>query len=329
MYSTKEFFKQKVNNSPGSLYDYLDPYAIFAKYIGSFLIGRAYNSPLREDKSASFAVFVDKRTGMLLYKDMGTGDCGDAIKFVKRMFNLKSTKEAVSQIKKDFLLEDNTSKLESRRIYSHKRVEIRISSRQWEKADLAYWHSFGITYATLKRFNVIPIKSYYSDGVLKYVRTGNELAYAYKVFSNYRIYRPLSSKNDKWRGDLSKLDIFGYEQLTRKGQIVILTKSLKDLMSLTEMGYNAIAPPSESSTIEDVVIKDLEMRFNKIIIFYDRDKAGMKYTRSLFQKTGWDFFFMPKYSKAKDISDYIKENGFDSGKKLIDSIIKKKMQGLG
>lgn len=324
MYSTKNAFKQKEERVVVNIYDYLDPYAIFAKYIGAFIIGRAYNSPLREDKSASFAVFIDKKTSMLLYKDLATGDCGDAIKFVKVLFNLNSAKEAILLIKKDFLLESNPIKLETKKEYSYSRVKISISRRLFNEQDLKYWSNFGIKRETLSKFNVIPIKSYASDDIVKYIRTGNELAYAYKVFSNFKIYRPLSSKQDKWRGNLSSLDMFGYEQLPKSGQILFVTKSLKDVMVLHELGYPAIAPPSESSAVNDLVIKDLNNRFNKIIIFYDRDAAGLRYARKLFQKTRWDFFFIPKHFNLKDLSDFAGEKGLTEAGALIDSVVDKK-----
>ena len=45
-------------------------------------------------------------------------------------------------------------------------------------------------------------------------------------------------------------------------------------MTLRAMGYNSIAPPSESSSIPDIVIDKLRERYKSMIVFYDRDKAG-------------------------------------------------------
>ena len=58
-------------------------YDIYAHYIGQFKVGMIYNSPFRKDKNPSFGVYYSKRTKQLLFKDHGTGECGNVIKFVQ------------------------------------------------------------------------------------------------------------------------------------------------------------------------------------------------------------------------------------------------------
>ena len=48
--------------------------------------------------------------------------------------------------------------------------------------------------------------------------------YAYKVYNNFKIYRPLADKYTKWRKNLTDYDIQGYEQLPQKGDILFITK---------------------------------------------------------------------------------------------------------
>ena len=57
-------------------------YDIYARYLGQFKVGFIYNSPFRKDKNPSFGIFLSKRSGKLLFKDHGSGICGDIIKFV-------------------------------------------------------------------------------------------------------------------------------------------------------------------------------------------------------------------------------------------------------
>ena len=57
-------------------------YDIYASYLGEFKVGLIYNSPFREDKNPSFGIYYSKRTQQLLFKDHGTGQCGNVIKFV-------------------------------------------------------------------------------------------------------------------------------------------------------------------------------------------------------------------------------------------------------
>ena len=56
-------------------------YDIYARYLGKFKVGGIYNSPFRKDSNPSFGVFLSRKTGKLLFKDHGSGECGDVIKF--------------------------------------------------------------------------------------------------------------------------------------------------------------------------------------------------------------------------------------------------------
>ena len=69
------------------LLDKLDDYTIYSYYLGAFKPGRLMNSPLRpDDKIPSFAIFPSK-TGDLLFKDHGTGEYGNSLKFIKLSYS--------------------------------------------------------------------------------------------------------------------------------------------------------------------------------------------------------------------------------------------------
>ena len=72
------------------LLDKVDDYTIYSYYLGSFKPGKLMNSPLRnDDKMPSFAIFPGK-TGGLLFKDHGTGESGNALKFMKLYKGIKT-----------------------------------------------------------------------------------------------------------------------------------------------------------------------------------------------------------------------------------------------
>ena len=129
--------------------------------------------------------------------------------------------------------------------------------------------------------------------------------------NNFKIYRPLADKYTKWRNNLTPYDIQGYEQLPKKGDLLIITKSMKDVMCLYEMGYTAISPASESTFLTPDVIDALKLRFKRILICFDRDVPGVKNMRKISLKTGLNGFLVHKKFKSKDISDAVKNNGFD------------------
>lgn len=285
-------------------------YDIYARYIGQFKIGFIYNSPFREDKNPSFGIFRSRKSGKLLFKDHGNGECGDVIKFVELYTGLTNYNDILNRIVTDMSITNNT-KLKSIKQYESKDTVIGVVRQDWTDVDKQYWSQFSITKETLTKFNVSSIKYYLCDGVVKGIYKDENPMYAYKVYDHFKIYRPLADKYTKWRNNLAPYDIQGYEQLPKKGDLLIITKSLKDVMCLYEMGYTAISPSSESTFPTLDVIDALKRRFKRILICFDRDISGVKNMRKISLKTGLNGFLVHKKWKAKDISDAVKLNGFE------------------
>lgn len=298
-------------------------YDIFRRYLGDFKIGRTYNSPLREDKSPSFGLFISSKDNELLYKDFANGDCGDAFKFVKKLKNITSNSELYKTIYEDMNLYIQSVDLESKKKYIAKRASISVSRKKMTDKDYAYWAQFGITKETLKFFKVNAISNLFINNVITDKYTEKEPMYCYKVFDKFKIYKPLSPKQKKWRGNLSILDIQGFEQLPEYGDLLIITKSLKDVMVLYEMGYDSISPASESADLPEIVMANLTKRFKKIIVFYDRDAAGVKFARKIVNKYKTDFFFINKKHKTKDISDFVSKYSLDEAIDMLSMELKK------
>lgn len=285
-------------------------YDIYARYIGQFKIGFIYNSPFREDKNPSFGIFRSRKSGKLLFKDHGNGECGDVIKFVELYTGLTNYNDILNHIVTDMSITNNT-KLKSIKQYESKDTVIGVVRQDWTDVDKQYWSQFGITKETLIKFNVSSIKYYLCDGIVKGIYKNENPMYAYKVYDHFKIYRPLADKYTKWRNNLTPYDIQGYEQLPEKGDLLIITKSLKDVMCLYEMGYIAISPSSESTFIPDKALKQLKKRFKRILICFDRDIPGVKNMRKISLKTGLKGFLVCKKFHSKDISDAVKLNGFE------------------
>jgi 5S rRNA maturation endonuclease (ribonuclease M5) len=151
--------------------------------------------------------------------------------------------------------------------------------------------------------------------------------YAYKVFNKFRIYRPLeTNKLYKWKGNLSNYDIQGWEQLPKDNELLIITKSLKDVMVLKTFGYYAIAPSCETANIPDKIIKEITKHFQRIIVLYDYDDTGTNGAKRLKEKYNFEIVFIPldyyKLYNTKDISDYRKEFGEKKTKELLKEMIK-------
>ena len=287
-------------------------YEIYSHYLGQFKVGAIYNSPFRKDKNPSFGVYYSKKANRLLFKDHGTGECGGIVKFVS-LYTGKTDYQDILQDIIDRLKITKNTKLDSTKQYIPTgETIIGIVRQPFTPIDIAYWQQFHISLETLKRFNVFSIKYYLCNGIVKGIYKENNPMYAYKVFDKFKIYRPLADKYTKWRNNLSQEDIQGWEQLPRKGDILIITKSLKDVMCLYEMGIPAISPASESTFISDTALEALKKRFKRILVCFDRDTAGVRNLRKISIKTGLEPILVNKRFKAKDISDAIKQNGFET-----------------
>lgn len=298
-------------------------YDIYAHYLGQFKVGMIYNSPFRKDKNPSFGIFYSKRTKQLLFKDHGTGECGNVIKFVQLYTGKTNYNDVLQDIVAKLNITSETRLDSSKQYIPSTETVIGVVRQEFTDIDIKYWNQFNISTKTLKKFNVNSIKYYLCNGIVKGIYKPENPMYAYKVYNNFKVYRPLSDKYTKWRNNLTEYDVQGYEQLPKKGDICIITKSLKDVMCLYEMGIPAISPSSESTWLPDTVLEDILKRFKRVLICFDRDGPGMRNLRKISLKTGLNGLIVHKKFKAKDISDAIKANGFEKVKEYIYAEIEK------
>lgn len=297
-------------------------YDIYSAYIGNFKVGAIYNSPLRKDKNPSFGCYYSKKTKQLMFKDHGTGQCGNIIKFVSLFTGLTNYNDILLDIVQRLKITNNTQLVSSKHNILPTETVIGIVRQEFTETDINYWGQFNISLNTLKKFNVNSIKYYLCNGIVKSIYKTENPMYAYKVYNHFKIYKPYADKYTKWRNNLTENDIQGYKQLPKTGDILIITKSMKDVMCLYEMNIPAISPSSESTFISDKVLEQLKKRFKRILILFDRDVAGVKYLRKISLKTGLEGILIHKKFKAKDISDAIKLNGFKKVKKWITKELK-------
>lgn len=297
-------------------------YDIYAKYIGQFKVGMIYNSPFRKDKNPSFGIYYSKRTKQLLFKDHGTGECGNVIKFVSLFTGKTEYNDILSDIVDNLNITNNTKLVSSKQYIPPTETVIGVVRQEFTDVDINYWKQFNISINTLKKFNVNSIKYYLCNGIVKGTYKRENPMYAYKVYNNFKIYRPLADKYTKWRNNLTDYDIQGYEQLPQKGNILFITKSMKDVMCLHEMGIPAVSPSSESTFLPKDVLEQLKTRFKRIIILFDRDTSGVKRSRKLSRETGLEAMFINKKFKAKDVSDAVKANSFEEIKNWLNETIK-------
>lgn len=299
-------------------------YDIYAAYIGNFKVGMIYNSPLRKDKTPSFGCFYSRKTKQLLFKDHGTGQCGNVIKFIELYTGITNYSDILKDIVERLKITNDTQLVSSKQYIPSTETVIGVVRQEFTETDINYWKQFNITVETLRKFGVSSIKYYLCNGIVKSIYKEDNPMYAYKVYNHFKIYKPLADKYTKWRNNLTELDIQGFKQLPKIGDILIITKSMKDVMCLYEMGIPAISPSSESTFIPDKILEQLKKRFKRIIILFDRDSSGCKNSVKIWNKYHLKPLFINKKFKSKDISDAIKNNSFKDVKEWLINEIKNK-----
>jgi hypothetical protein len=146
--------------------------------------------------------------------------------------------------------------------------------------------------------------------------------YAYRLgTSMYKLYKPYEKRGRKWIGNPDTGNLQGYNQLPWVGDSLIITKSLKDVMVLSVLGYNAVATHSESTGLDPVTLKTLEDRFKDITIFYDNDQAGITGAKKLCRAHDFNGIIIPLEYEVKDISDFIVKYGYQDTRELLQRLL--------
>jgi len=304
----------------------VDEYHIYSYYIGHTVkVNKPISSPFRKDDNPSWGLFRS-RSGDLMWKDFATGDTGNVVMFVQNLFNVKYHK-ALERIWDDIIAKNGIKRKPIQREPVEKikasLTVIEIQRKYFTQPDIDYWTKFKINRATLKKFEVTPIQHFWVNGIQNPLfYTGEQPMYAYKMFDKFKIYRPLSkTKADKWRTNCGFYDLQGFKQLPESGELLIITKSLKDVMVLHQFGYPSIAPQSENSSIPKKAMDELKKRFKRIVVFFDYDNGGIQGAEKLADKFELNKVFISKHYLdiygIKDISDFVKEMGLTKTKKLI------------
>lgn len=294
-----------------------DEYSIFCQYLGfNPVVGQLYVSPLRKDNNPSFGLFYRRGNRTLLFKDFGTGETGDCFKFAS-LIDRTSQKTTLRNLFEQYV----TKKITVRKateipVKKSKELDIIIDDIPFTEEGLNYWQQFGIGLATLHKFNVKQIKRFWVDGVEYWKDSKDKPMFSYTVYSKFKIYRPFY-KQKRFYSNCRSIDIQGWEQLDYNKDTVFITKSLKDVMLLHELGYTAIAPNGEGHSIPEKALEILRKNFKHIVVLYDRDLPGMAGARKILNKNkDFDFMLTPEKSE-KDLSDYYQKYGEEATIRLI------------
>lgn len=277
-------------------------------------------SPLRKDSTPTCG-FRYAPSGDLYFRDFSGHFAGNAFNIVQFVYNCNFN-EALEIIAKDFGLQEGETKID-RIEYNYEQVRkdhqkdtiIQIESRAFSSHDKAYWSKYAISSRILKKYGVTACNTLWLNGTIVYTHSDEDPAYAYKFDPGvYKIYYP-QRKKQRFLCNTNVLQ--GEAQLPNKGELLIITKSMKDVLCLAAFGIVAVAPQGESQYVEEKKLLELQKRFKILFTFYDFDLAGVRMSATAKRKYGIHPIFLTNgrfgtfdYG-AKDWTDFVETHGKD------------------
>lgn len=315
---TKDFLLSKNNEETYMSY-----------YLGIPVQKGLFKSPLRNDNHVTCSFFRGK-SGNLYFKDFADNKCLTFEGVVMAKYNCTYV-QALKIIAHDFGLISNTPvKKQTVKIQpkfeGDKQTFIQIEMKDYTEPELKWWNSFGISRDILHHFKVYSCKTVFLNGNIYAQSAQHSPIYGYYFgkkdgAEQWRIYMP-QRKEFRFIGNVPTKTIQGYKQLPKNGKLLVITKSMKDVMCLYSLGISAIAPNSETQFVSDKVLEELKQRFTHVVLLYDNDLTGVRFTNKI-RKLHPELIvsLIPRSTGAKDISDYYHTYGRDSTINLIKNAI--------
>lgn len=316
-----------------SIFAHVSQEQIFERYLGEkVVLGKKYCSPLRKDKNPTCG-FAYARSGKLYFKDFSGHFWGDCLDLVMVKYGWRTLQPVLEKIAQDFnILQTNytSTSTQSKTIQplpkQKEKTIIQIQSQPYQSYDAYFWKRLGVTSNTLKNvFNTSSVKAIWINGKRIYTYHPKDPAIAYCLGPNeYKIYFPERSDN---RFICNTNKIQGWDQLPQAGKLVVITKSMKDVIVLFQFGIRAVAWQGEGIVPDQEKIEELKNRFDSVVSLYDFDLTGIRTANKLKKRDGITpyFFTNGRFSSinygAKDPAEYVWNHGIPKAKSLRDTFI--------
>lgn len=301
----------------------VDEYSLYCFYLDfEPVIGAKYRSRIRTgDDRASFGMYVRKHGGdkphEYMWKDQAlpVPNYGDIFDLVQRLHpELENRLQAMIKVAQDFGLLEGTTAVTKQLIVTPCTKEpshIRIRSRPFSSTDLSYWKQFNVTPEILSKYLVKAVEFYYLFDSDVYPRSPYGLMYAYQIFDKFQLYQPVPKQ---FYMDWTELCIPGFQQLSGQRELLVVTKSVKDIMCLRSLGIEAIAPRAENMIPSPDLIQWLK-QFKKVYILMDNDSKSSPHLYP------FESVQIPIESGEKDVTDYLKRYGVSQTLELLKTLL--------
>ena len=229
----------------------------------------------------------------------GGANFADVLQLIANDFGLRKIKNPLTPTQQKAIITAIPKAKESSKII--------IQPMYFESADILYWASHGIREYVLKVFDVTKVRHVWLNNAIYYTNNNYSPCYAY-VFDSVHVkcYFPLR-KDNRFLGNSNSIQ--GLDKLPKSGDLLVITKSYKDVMFLFDQSISAIAPQSETASIPEDIYEDLSKRFGEIVLLYDDDEAGVKGADKIQREYGLPIIYLGDEYGGKDITDVYKNKG--------------------
>ena len=285
-------------------------------------------SPFREDTSPGCWFEIDLNTNKLRFTDfadtrvingvkMSNIDCFDSVMVYYGLPNFYKTLEFIKaklidgrDIKHD-IVHKIYIKPEKR---VKKKVKILMNTRDFYLQDRTFWQvRYKISKENLIEDKVFPIRKFklFDTKTGDHMFRTDDIAYAYTEFlsGNKKIYRPKKKGSRRFITNCNADDVGGMFSKITSGRLLIITKSYKDYRVLRNLGLNVRWLQNEGMFPKSKEFWDLIDSFDKIVVFFDNDPAGIKAAQELVELINYpemnraNSVYLPIELNSRGISD--------------------------
>ena len=179
------------------------------------------------------------------------------------------------------------------------------------------WHT-GVHRVSRKRScavmggSLVEYRSETWDGkVFGFTSTPAEPMFVYRGKWGIKVYRPQAGIRFVYGGHTGDNYCFGLEQLSAKGDLLFVTGSEKDVLTLAAHGFHAICFNSETSFVPVKILRKVVYRFKHVVFLYDTDKTGLESSErhvAQLAEYGLKRLVLPLAGtkEEKDVTDYFR-----------------------
>lgn len=327
-------FKHVNITSKEELYKYVSQEEIMYHYYGDFKVNSHNKCPFSIEKNPSFHIHYYENELRWCRFGMFDNHSFDVVNLVMKLYDLNFY-QALNKIYQEIYLNQNrVSKSKLKKIRKKKFVEKQelkvIYTKQWTDPAMEYWRDYHITDSgLLVKHDIYPLKEAWHGPFLFHRYTKEEPFYIYIhdiAKKSFTTYLPISHKDDnidrRFRKNNTAGHVMGLDNC-KGGDVGFITSSMKDIVVLDLIGFDSIAPHTESGWNYKEFLEALaymKKKYKYVYTAFDNDETGIRESDKIARAFKLNKWFAPSLPFVSDPSDFIKISGEDD---LLNSIKEK------